>query len=123
MSTSQAPRHLCITILCLLAGKGLFYNRYVGPEGLKGELGTETDINENQQLCFHKLGAPQEQDAVIWIDPEHPQVIVEGQIWSTRSECRRRQSKSPISPGRDDHSARMSFAFASLAVDVPRRGV
>lgn len=50
---------------------GIFYNRYLGPKGLK-ELGTERDINENQQLCYHRLGRPQEDDPVVWADPAHP---------------------------------------------------
>lgn len=50
--------------------QGFFYNKY--PEPKKGELGTETDINLNQQLCYHVVGQPQRQDAVILACPDHP---------------------------------------------------
>lgn len=52
-------------------GSGFFYNRYPKPkEGV--DLGTETDSNTNQMLCFHLLGTPQEEDPVVLALPEHP---------------------------------------------------
>jgi hypothetical protein len=36
------------------------------------DLGTETDTNQNQQLCYHVLGQPQSKDVVVLADPEHP---------------------------------------------------
>lgn len=36
------------------------------------DLGTETDTNQNQQLCYHVLGQPQSTDVVVLADPEHP---------------------------------------------------
>lgn len=36
------------------------------------DLGTETDTNQNQQLCYHVLGQPQSQDVVVLADPQHP---------------------------------------------------
>lgn len=50
--------------------KGFFYNKF--PEPKKGDLGTETDINLNQQLCYHVVGQPQSKDAIVWACPEHP---------------------------------------------------
>lgn len=50
--------------------QGFFYNKF--PEPKKGDLGTETDINLNQQLCYHVLGQPQSKDAVVWACPDHP---------------------------------------------------
>lgn len=50
--------------------KGFFYNKF--PEPKKGDLGTETDINLNQQLCYHVVGQPQSRDAIVWACPDHP---------------------------------------------------
>lgn len=50
--------------------QGFFYNKF--PEPKKGDLGTETDINLNQQLCYHVLGQPQSKDAVVWACSDHP---------------------------------------------------
>lgn len=36
------------------------------------EQGTETDANENQFLCFHRLHTPQSEDVVVFRTPEHP---------------------------------------------------
>ncbi|KAG2492766.1 hypothetical protein HYH03_008931 [Edaphochlamys debaryana] len=52
--------------------KGFFYNRYPAPTSGSADLGTETDVNTNQQLCYHRLGTPQSEDPVIWACPEHP---------------------------------------------------
>ena len=54
----------------MLPLQGFFYNRY--PEPKKSELGTETDINLNQQLCYHVVGQPQSQDAVVLACPDQP---------------------------------------------------
>ncbi|RMH03642.1 MAG: S9 family peptidase [Planctomycetota bacterium] len=48
-------------------GSGFFYCRYPAPEG--DEL---TASNRDQKLCFHRLGDPQEADALIWERPDHP---------------------------------------------------
>jgi prolyl oligopeptidase len=42
------------------------------PEAKAADLGTETDTNQNQQLCYHVMGTPQSQDVVVYSDPEHP---------------------------------------------------
>jgi hypothetical protein len=41
--------------------------------------GTETDTNQNQQLCYHVLGQPQSQDVVVLADPQHS-------LWMFRAE-------------------------------------
>ncbi len=33
--------------------------RYPDPASRPAELGTETDINTHQQLCYHRVGTPQ----------------------------------------------------------------
>lgn len=42
------------------------------PKVSASDLGTETDTNQNQQLCYHVLGQPQSTDVVVLADPEHP---------------------------------------------------
>eukprot|EP00878_Enallax_costatus_P029867 GHUV01032432.1.p1 GENE.GHUV01032432.1~~GHUV01032432.1.p1 ORF type:complete len:735 (+),score=227.44 GHUV01032432.1:207-2411(+) len=49
--------------------KGFFYNRYAPPQ--KSDLGTETDANTNQLLCYHVVGQPQSSDVVVLADPDH----------------------------------------------------
>ena len=39
--------------------RGFFYNRYPDPASRPADLGTETDSNTHQQLCYHALGTPQ----------------------------------------------------------------
>ena len=51
--------------------KGFFYNTFPKPKtGV--DLGTETDVNVGQQLRFHTLGAPCEDDPIIYEDPGNP---------------------------------------------------
>jgi prolyl oligopeptidase len=51
------------------AGNAFFYNRYDAPEA-----GHElTSKNENPKIFFHRLGAPQSDDAMIYEDKAHPQ--------------------------------------------------
>jgi prolyl oligopeptidase len=50
-------------------GQGFFYSRYAAPaDGLayKG-------VNDNQQLCYHRLGAPQPDDVVVYRRPDEPE--------------------------------------------------
>lgn len=42
------------------------------PQVSAADKGTETDTNQNQQLCYHVLGQPQSQDVVVLADPDHP---------------------------------------------------
>jgi len=50
--------------------KGFFYNRYKANAG--ADLGTETDTNTDQMLCYHTLGQPQSEDVLILQLPDHP---------------------------------------------------
>ena len=46
--------------------QGFFYNRYpVAEKTGAGDLGTETDINENVMLVYHRVGTPQSEDVVV----------------------------------------------------------
>jgi prolyl oligopeptidase len=50
-------------------GQGFYYSRYDAPtEGLayKG-------VNDNQQLCYHRLGTPQSDDVVVYRRPDEPE--------------------------------------------------
>ena len=46
--------------------------RYKAPESGAADLGTETDSATDQQLCYHVLGTPQSEDAVVWAMPGNP---------------------------------------------------
>ncbi|CAK0748120.1 hypothetical protein CVIRNUC_001815 [Coccomyxa viridis] len=59
--------------------KGFFYNRYRPP--CKSEkLGTETDANVDQQLWYHIVGTPQEDDKFIFAQPEHPTWFIGAEV-------------------------------------------
>jgi prolyl oligopeptidase len=50
------------------SGDGFYYSRYDEPkagDALKAK-------NENQKIYYHKLGDPQEKDALVFSDPKHP---------------------------------------------------
>ncbi|OXU24299.1 hypothetical protein TSAR_016943 [Trichomalopsis sarcophagae] len=49
---------------------GVFYACY--PEQLEKADGSETFVNKNQKLCYHKVGTPQSEDVVVVDFPEHP---------------------------------------------------
>jgi len=48
--------------------QGFFYSRY--PEPKEGE--AFQSLNLNQKVYYHKVGTPQEDDLLIYEDPEHP---------------------------------------------------
>lgn len=49
------------------SGDGFYYCRYAEPKG--SEL---SEVNQGQQIYFHKIGTPQSQDQLIHEDPAHP---------------------------------------------------
>ncbi|KAJ3029317.1 hypothetical protein HDV00_009627 [Rhizophlyctis rosea] len=59
--------------------KGFFYNRYPEPQR-NGDAGTETESNKNAQLRYHLLGAPQEEDVLIWNDPQNPEHMFSAEV-------------------------------------------
>mmetsp|Transcript_25826 Transcript_25826/g.72321 ORF Transcript_25826/g.72321 Transcript_25826/m.72321 type:complete len:814 (-) Transcript_25826:260-2701(-) len=61
-------------------GTGLFYNCYEAPKKDGVDLGTETDINLNQQLRLHVMGTPQEEDALIYATPDHPDQMIGAEV-------------------------------------------
>ena len=52
------------------AGDGFYYSRFPQPEG-GGEL---DDTNENASVYYHRLGTNQEEDRLIYSDPENPRI-------------------------------------------------
>jgi prolyl oligopeptidase len=55
-------------------GQGFFYSRDEQPKA-----GSEfQSLNFNNRLCYHRLGTPQRDDAVVYFRPEHPQWQYEG---------------------------------------------
>ena len=50
------------------AGEGFYYSRYPEPEA-----GQEHQASaKNRMICYHRLGTPQEEDAIVYKDPDHP---------------------------------------------------
>jgi prolyl oligopeptidase len=57
-------------------GSGFYYSRYEAPKGG----GALTGVNNNHQLCFHKLGTPQAQDALVYQRPDQPEWYLGGSV-------------------------------------------
>jgi len=57
-------------------GSGFFYSRYEAPK----EGGALTGVNNNHMLCFHKLGTPQSEDALIYQRPDQPEWYLGGSV-------------------------------------------
>ena len=66
--------HACAAAVLVVCAKGcstnnlqgFFYNRYPVAETTgAGDLGTETAINENVMLVYHRVGTPQSEDVVV----------------------------------------------------------
>jgi prolyl oligopeptidase len=59
--------------------EGFFYERF--PELAEGaDQGAETDLAQNQYVCFHKVGTPQSEDVVVLRVPEHPDWNLSAQV-------------------------------------------
>ncbi|KAJ1657514.1 hypothetical protein IWQ61_003106 [Dispira simplex] len=55
---------------------GFFYTRFPQPKQENGgSAGTETDTLLNCQVYYHRIGTPQEEDVLVYHDPEHPSLI------------------------------------------------
>jgi len=52
------------------AGEGFYYSRFPEPDG-GGEL---DDTNENAKVYYHKLGTNQQEDHLIFSDPDNPRI-------------------------------------------------
>ncbi|XP_031624415.1 prolyl endopeptidase-like isoform X2 [Contarinia nasturtii] len=57
--------------------KGFFYNRF----NQEGKIdGSETEMNQNQKLYYHRIGEPQEKDLLVVEFPENPSWTVNAEI-------------------------------------------
>ncbi|MFW5820086.1 MAG: S9 family peptidase, partial [Bacteroidota bacterium] len=56
---------------------GFFYGRYDEPEGSQ-----LSQVNENKKLFYHKIGTSQEEDVLIYEDPENPVWSFNGEVTS-----------------------------------------
>ncbi|MBI3132146.1 MAG: S9 family peptidase [Acidobacteria bacterium] len=57
-------------------GSGFYYSRYEAPiegDALKG-------VNNDHQLCFHKLGTPQSEDLLVYHRPDQPEWYLGGSV-------------------------------------------
>ena len=53
--------------------QGFFYNQYPAPNNTNfNQLGTNTGANANQQLWYHAVGTPQDDDIFVLALPEQP---------------------------------------------------
>lgn len=66
------------------------------PKVSAADKGTETDTNQNQQLCYHVVGQPQSQDVVVLADPEHPVSLVPSSLACTTGQDTQGQALTPV---------------------------
>ncbi|KAF9579797.1 hypothetical protein BGW38_003802 [Lunasporangiospora selenospora] len=52
--------------------KGFFYSSYEKPNIDKEKAGTETGTNINKRLYYHKIGTPQAEDVLVYLDTSNP---------------------------------------------------
>ena len=57
-------------------GTGFFYSRYEAPK----TGGALTGVNQNHQLCFHKLGTAQADDVLVYQRPDQPEWYLGGSV-------------------------------------------
>ncbi|RLO09365.1 hypothetical protein DYB28_000915, partial [Aphanomyces astaci] len=65
--------------------KGFFYGRYPAPKTFataaeQKSAGTETDLNTNHQIWYHKIGTPQADDKFVFSFPEAPKYYVYAKV-------------------------------------------
>ncbi|XP_073958330.1 prolyl endopeptidase isoform X3 [Choristoneura fumiferana] len=76
--------------------KGLFYSRY--PEQTGKTDGSETEVNRDQKLCYHRLGSPQADDVIVVEFPEEPLWRIGAEV----TDCGRYLIVSPVKDCRDN---------------------
>ncbi|KAI1293285.1 hypothetical protein EDD11_008444 [Mortierella claussenii] len=52
--------------------KGFYYASYERPDVDAVKAGTETGANRNHRLLYHKIGTPQSDDVLVYLDAENP---------------------------------------------------
>ncbi|CAG9581157.1 unnamed protein product [Danaus chrysippus] len=88
--------------------KGLFYSRY--PEQTGKTDGSETDVNRDQKLCYHRLNTPQEDDVIVVEFPQEPLWRIGAEV----SDCGRYLLVSPVRDCRDNLLFFADLSTASL---------
>ncbi|XP_063394923.1 prolyl endopeptidase [Cydia fagiglandana] len=76
--------------------KGLFYSRY--PEQTGKTDGSETEVNRDQKLCYHRLNTPQTEDVIVVEFPEEPLWRIGAEV----TDCGRYLIVSPVRDCRDN---------------------
>ncbi|XP_050674292.1 prolyl endopeptidase isoform X2 [Leptidea sinapis] len=76
--------------------KGLFYSRY--PEQSGKTDGSETEVNRDQKLCYHRLDTPQESDVIVVDFPDEPLWRIGAEV----SDCGRYLIVTPVKDCRDN---------------------
>ncbi len=57
-------------------GSGFYYSRYEAPQ----QGGALTGVNNNHQLCHHRLGTPQSEDTIVYERPDQPEWYLGGTV-------------------------------------------
>ncbi|XP_063838450.1 prolyl endopeptidase [Ostrinia nubilalis] len=89
--------------------KGLFYSRY--PEQTGKTDGSETEVNRDQKLCYHRLNTPQSEDVITVEFPEEPLWRIGAEV----TDCGRYLIVSPVKDCRDNL---LFFADLSQHADI-----
>ncbi|XP_026319477.1 prolyl endopeptidase isoform X2 [Hyposmocoma kahamanoa] len=76
--------------------KGLFYSRY--PEQTGKADGSETELNRDQKLCYHRLNTPQADDVIVVEFPEEPLWRIGAEV----TDCGKYLIVSPVKDCRDN---------------------
>ncbi|XP_049873327.1 prolyl endopeptidase isoform X2 [Pectinophora gossypiella] len=89
--------------------KGLFYSRY--PEQTGKTDGSETEVNRDQKLCFHRLDTPQSEDVIVVEFPEEP-------LWRIGAEVTDCGKYLIVCPVKDCRDNLLFFADLSKQPDI-----
>ncbi|KAM3967549.1 LOW QUALITY PROTEIN: prolyl endopeptidase [Aphomia sociella] len=89
--------------------KGLFYSRY--PEQTGKTDGSETEVNRDQKLCYHRLNTPQAEDIIAVEFPEEP-------LWRIGAEVTDCGKYLIVSPVKDCRDNLLFFADLSENPDI-----
>ncbi|CAH1639526.1 unnamed protein product [Spodoptera littoralis] len=76
--------------------KGLFYSRYPDQAGKTD--GSETEVNRDQKLCYHRLNTPQADDVIVVEFPEEPLWRIGAEV----TDCGKYLIVSPVKDCRDN---------------------
>ncbi|KAG0358405.1 prolyl endopeptidase-like protein [Gamsiella multidivaricata] len=60
--------------------KGFFYSSFEKPDVDAGKAGTETAVNHFKRLYYHKIGTPQSEDVLVFLDKENPTYHPDGRV-------------------------------------------